>query len=207
MEAIYGFARMGEEVMRYIMGMETELQHTALYSHDMNNDTKSLVQTLQFFQSPLMKNQPFERINMLLKQAEDVAVRLNQTFQLNRDRSSLIMKSIRGEYEKIPIDITSLIKTTHGKFLLLAQKQKVNLIVEIPQKSYVINGNPNDLIRVMDNLIANALRYVPVDGRITFKGQEKEEGFPQIPIRNQCWQRMILPLSLALKYTQCYRQQ
>src|SRR5205814_1676732 len=49
--AIHAFARMGEEVMRYIMGMETELNHTALYSHDMNNDTKSLVQTLQFLQS------------------------------------------------------------------------------------------------------------------------------------------------------------
>jgi hypothetical protein len=43
LNAFYALGRMGEEVMRYVMGMETELTHTAIYSHDMNNDTKSLV--------------------------------------------------------------------------------------------------------------------------------------------------------------------
>jgi signal transduction histidine kinase len=146
--------------------METELNHTALYSHDMNIDTKSLVQTLQFLQSPLAVRQPKEKLNSLLHQAEDVAVRLNQSFEMNRDRSSLIMKSIRGEYERSPIDIVKCVRASTSKYFLLAEKKKIELKTRIPDNSVTVEGNPTDLIRVVDNLLNNALRYVDAGGHI-----------------------------------------
>ncbi len=164
--AIHSFARMGEEVVRYIMGVEMELNHTAVYSHDMNNDTKSLVQTLQFLQSPMASQQPKEKINVLLEQAEDVATRLNQTFELNQDRSVLLMKSMRGEYKKSPIDITQCIRTSCEKYYSPAEKKKIELITKIPDESVIVEGNQNDLVRMLDSLINNAMRFSDPGGKV-----------------------------------------
>lgn len=174
LDAITAFARMGEEIMRYIMGMEAELQHTALYSHDMNLDTKTLVQTLQSIQADFDKPNESEKVDILLKEAEDVAMRLNQTFQLNRDRSNLIMKSIKGEYEKIPTDINRIIKASISKFKYIFQKQKVSIETQLPETQSVILANPDDLNRSFDNVIANILRFIPNSGKI--KIHQYEEG-------------------------------
>jgi two-component sensor histidine kinase len=175
--ALYSFARMGEEVMRYIMGMEAELNNTALYSHDMNNDTKSLVQTLQYLQSPLAAKQNRERVVSLLRQAEDVAVRLNQSFQLNRDRSSLIMRSIRGDYDKSPVDITGIVRLSYSKFVLQAEKKGVALTLECEPGPILVLANELDLIRVFDNLVGNALRYVSDGGIIHIKATSSPDAF------------------------------
>ena len=174
---IFSYGRMGEEIMRYIMGMEHEVKHAALYSHDMNNDTKSLVQTLQFVRSPLGKMAQPEKISKMLMLAEDVAVRLNQSFALNRDRSSLILKSIKGEYEKKQIDIVQLLKESCGKFLLRADEKKINFKFTFPDHPIVVLGDAGDLIRILDNLLSNAFRYVKPEGNITVLGAVEETGF------------------------------
>jgi K+-sensing histidine kinase KdpD len=180
-QAIDSFARMAEEIMRYIIGMETELNHTALYSHDMNNDTKSLLQTIQFLRSPLAKSQPIEKIESLLKLTEDVATRLNNSFQLNRDRSNLIMKAIRGEYERQILDATKLVAISAGKYMLQAEEKLIELKVKIQEAPAYVLGNSNDLIRITDNLIGNGLRYVDPHGHIIVDAGAVE-GFFQITI-------------------------
>jgi signal transduction histidine kinase len=170
--AFYAFARLGEEVMRYILGMEKELIHTADYSHDMNNDTKSLVQTLQYLQSPLASKQPREKINLLLHQAEDVAMRLNQTFELNTDRSELIMKSIRGEYQRGPVDISRAVRMSCAKYISIAEKKNIALKTRIPSERSIVEGNASDLTRVVDNLINNSMRYIKSGGEIELTCQE-----------------------------------
>jgi len=182
-KAVFAFARMSEEIMRYITGMETELNHMALYSHDMDNDTKSLVQTLQFLHSPMAKTQPPETLEKLIKQAEDVAARLNFTFKENRDRSSLIMKTIRGEYEKQPVDITKLVRTSCGKYVLQAQENQVGYEVTVQESPALVMGNSNDLIRIVDNLVGNALRYVDASGHIWVKAEATAESF-QITVKD-----------------------
>ena len=176
-QAVYSFGRMGEEIMRYIMGMEHEVRHASLYSHDMNNSTKSLVQTLQFVRSPLGKMAKPEKVDQMLLQAEDVATRLNQSFTLNRDRSALILKSIKGQYEKNPVELVRLIRESCGKFSLTAEEKQVNLDVSYPSSSIMVEGNADDLVRMMDNLISNALRYVKSGGKISVDGEETPRGF------------------------------
>jgi len=177
LETLDSFGRMGQEVMRYIMGMEYEINYGALYSHDMCNDTKSLAQTLQFLRSPLGKQTQAEKANELLKRAEDVASRLNQSFQLNRDRSALILKSIRGEYEREPVDMSQLVRESFGKFILDSEKRGIHLIQGALPNSMMVHGNANDLVRVLDNLLSNALRYVNKGGKISVEGKPNKNQF------------------------------
>jgi signal transduction histidine kinase len=169
------YQRIGEDIMRYIYGMEHEIRHAALYSHDMNNDTKALVQALQFLNSPLSKNVPDDRLSKIIKQAEDVATRLNQSFQLNRDRSALILKSIRGEYVTDNQNLVDLIKESFGKFILRADEQKISYRCILPDLSCRVLANASDTIRVMDNLLSNAFRYVNENGEIKVELTIKNE--------------------------------
>jgi signal transduction histidine kinase len=174
---IFSYGRMGEEIMRYIMGMEHEVRHAALYSHDMNNDTKSLVQTIQFVRSPLGEMAQPEKVKKMLLQAEDVAVRLNQSFALNRDRSALILKSIKGEYEKIKVNIVLLISESTSKFMLRAEGMKIKFQVNVPVMPVYVEGNPDDLVRLIDNLLSNAFRYVIEGGAVSVIGALGGHGF------------------------------
>lgn len=179
LETFKSFSQMGLEIMRYITSMETELNHTALYSHDMNHDIRSIMQTIQFLHSPMAKTAPPERLESLLSGAERVAENLFQSFQTNRDRSVLIMKIIRGDYEKKEVNISRILKNSTEKFSLQAEKSGVAYLVNIETMSRPVLGNEEDLTRVIDNLISNAFRYVPesgahlaVTGRTTDKGYE-----------------------------------
>ena len=174
LDAISALARMGEEIMRYIMGMETELRNTSLYSHDMAHDVRTIIQTLEFVVSPMAEKQPKEKISHLLNQAKGVALRLSEIFQLNRNRSSLILRAVRGEYEKTPISLTKLITLSLQKFSFLAETQKITLNSHIPESATTLLGNESDLIRVFDNLLTNALRYTPPRGTINVKTLEKD---------------------------------
>jgi len=166
LNALTIFSRMGGEVMRYIMAMENEVDNAALYSHDMNNDTKSVVQTLQFLKSPLGKKLDVVIYDSLIQQTQDVATRLNQTFQFNQDRSVRLLKSIRGEYERKPLDVVKILNESIGKFILRARDENIYLEKDIPDEPVMVEGDEDDLIRVSDNLIGNAFRYTPPAGRI-----------------------------------------
>jgi signal transduction histidine kinase len=183
LEAIYAFTRMAEEIMRYIMGMETELRNTSLYSHDMANDIRAVTQTLEFLENPLIAKQSPEKIRSLVHQARDVAGRLMETYEHSRDRSNLILRAVRGEYEKSPVEVTHLVRVSCNKFALQAEKQKINLTFDIQDKSVVVIGSENDLIRIVDNLISNALRYVNAGGAITVTAKE-HGAFFQIEVQD-----------------------
>lgn len=176
-EALDAFTRMGEEIMRYIMGMETELRNTSLYSHDMAHDVRSIIQTLEFVLSPMAAGQPKEKVNNLISKAKEVAFRLNDIFQMNRDRSSLILRAVRGEYEKAPVEMTAIVNSTVQKYSLEAEQKKVNLSIRVQPKPYTFQGNDGDLRRVVDNLVSNALRYVPSGGSIEVDAHEDPKGF------------------------------
>lgn len=177
MDAVEAFACMGEEMIRYIFSLERELTNTSDYSHDMNNDTKSLVQTLQYLQSSLSAKQPREKILLLLKQAEDVATRLNQTFELNSDRSQLIMKSIRGEYDRTPVDIAKLARLSCARFISTTEKKNISLKTNIPDRPILVEGNAADLSRMIDNMINYAMRYSNPGGQIEIEGRERADQF------------------------------
>ncbi|OVE76668.1 hypothetical protein BVX98_05125 [bacterium F11] len=180
LKAIYSFGRMGEEIMRYIMGMEHEVRNTALYSHDMNNDTKSLLQFLHFLLSPQSEKSPKDKIHGLLKQSADIMARLNQTFQLNRDRSTLILRSIKGEYDMEPVDVVSLCRESMSKVKAKMKQSSVEFSLNLPIQAVIVKGNSYDLIRVLDNLLNNALRYVKPGGKIDVSGKVNDGVFETV---------------------------
>lgn len=178
LEMMDSYAQMGTEVMRTIMAMETELSQTSLYSHDINHDIRSITQTLEFLKSPMARSQPEEKVLNLVTQAEKVAGHLYEWFQDNRDRSAMIMKTIRGEYAKEPVKLSDIVKISTGKFTLQAEKAGVAYKVDIEPYVEPFQGNETDLTRVIDNLISNALRHLPEQGgQLTITSRRKDSNY------------------------------
>jgi signal transduction histidine kinase len=176
LEAIYRFSRLGEELMRYILGMEQEIRHTANYSHNMANRIKGLLSSLQFVLSPFAKSSLSEPMRKMLELAQDAAGGLNQSFERNTKRSNLILRLVRDEYETEPLDVGQIMKKTCEGFEHQAQEKEIHLSIQFDGPAMVA-GNKDDLIQLIENLIGNALRYVPLGGHIAVKGENINGSF------------------------------
>ncbi len=73
--------------------------------------------------------------------------------------------------QTIPVDLTQLLKTVTRTFALQAEQKPVRFTTDFDQSAQKIRADPVKLSWVVSNLIANALRYTPVDGTITLSSQ------------------------------------
>jgi signal transduction histidine kinase len=93
------------------------------------------------------------------------------------------MKSVRGEYERFPTDITECIRSSCSKYSLLAEKKGIMLVAQIPSKQSFVDGNPQDLVRALDSLLTNAIRFNTSGGRVEVLCEEIPGAF-QIRIKD-----------------------
>jgi len=75
------------------------------------------------------------------------------------------------------------VRASYEKFSILAEKEKVNLNSDIFPEPVMIMGDSNDLMRAVDNLLSNALRYVSKKGEILIR-TSKDNGTYVITIRD-----------------------
>ena len=69
--------------------------------------------------------------------------------------------------EKLPIDLTRLLRSLVEQVSHLANSQKLELVGEIPEDSIVVDGDVAALERVFINLLSNAIKFTDEGGKIT----------------------------------------
>lgn len=67
----------------------------------------------------------------------------------------------------LPTDITSLVQSATAPFEAAAAAQGVTLVITLPDQIAPVYADADRVRQVLQNLIANALRYTPHDGTIT----------------------------------------
>lgn len=87
-----------------------------------------------------------------------------------------LLDLVRGEraaitLQTIPVDFTQLLKTVTRTFTLQAEQKPVRFTTDFDESAPQMRADPVKLSWVVSNLIANALRYTPVDGTITLSSQ------------------------------------
>jgi signal transduction histidine kinase len=75
--------------------------------------------------------------------------------------------------EMNPTDFSELIEQTAAKFIPLAAKKRIALETTITAHLW-INGNKERLQQLVGNLIQNAIKYTPPDGRIDLSLKDNE---------------------------------
>jgi heavy metal sensor kinase len=74
-----------------------------------------------------------------------------------------------------PVDLGRLAEEVVDQYGPQAERAKVQLSAEVPDRPVLVSGDAPLLSRVAENLVANALRHVPPGGRVTVATAAKGE--------------------------------
>lgn len=88
------------------------------------------------------------------------------------------------------VDIAALVENVVSEYQTIAAREKVQVRVESSEETILIPGDPDRLAQVINNLLENAVRYTPPQGRIdvqvsrrndlvTIKVQDTGNGIPE----------------------------
>jgi two-component system sensor histidine kinase VicK len=77
-----------------------------------------------------------------------------------------------GQLPKQPIVLNTYLNTQLAAHRLAAQAKGVALVLELPPQAVQANLNPNKFGRVVDNLLANALKFTPSGGHVRVRLSE-----------------------------------
>jgi signal transduction histidine kinase len=99
-----------------------------------------------------------------------VSLALEQTYLLERlvdDLRLLTLAETRQlHFEKKPVDLAKLAEHTVDLFSAEAREKNISLFLEKGNGDFTIELDPQRTEQIVGNLIGNALRYIPEDGKI-----------------------------------------
>ncbi len=118
---------------------------------------------------------------------ENVHIILDEAQRLNRLVADLRIISLAEAGElpltKRPSNLTALLERTVIAHAPQAQQQGVELKVETNADLPELNMDPDRMVQVLGNLVSNALRYTPADGRIILCAQQIDDRI-QLSVRD-----------------------
>jgi two-component system sensor histidine kinase BaeS len=73
-----------------------------------------------------------------------------------------------------PVDVNNLMRDVHTHYLTLFTQKRITLNLELASGILKANLDPSRFTQVLNNILNNALRYTPEDGRVELKTQATE---------------------------------
>jgi signal transduction histidine kinase len=78
--------------------------------------------------------------------------------------------------QRAPLDLRALLASMLDRFALRAQDKGVTLTAELPDQLPSLKGDADRLAQVFGNLIDNALKYTPANGRVVLAAAARPDG-------------------------------
>ncbi len=132
-------------------------------SHDLRTPLASLqgfLQTIKLKQDSLTQQQINAYISRCLKSSQSINGFVNQIFELAHLESGQVTINL----ENFPI--AELLYDTIEKFSIASERKHISISLEIANEDLMITTDIAKLERIMSNLIENALRHTPKNGKI-----------------------------------------
>ncbi|WP_444994412.1 ATP-binding protein [Aliikangiella sp. IMCC44359] len=144
-------------------------------SHDLRTPLASLqgfLETIKLKQGALSREENLSYVNRCLKNAYSLKGFVDQIFELAHLESGQVTVSL----EKFPI--ADLLYDMVDKFSLSAQRKNIEIEVEMSENDLMVVTDIAKLERILTNLIENAIRHTPQNGKIclgAFIGEQSND--------------------------------
>jgi two-component system, sensor histidine kinase len=148
----------------------------AMLGHELRNPLASITTGLELMRMTL-DQEPEETTNVQLLRTQGILER--QTRHLARLVDDLLdlarIRSGKIELRKSCVELHDLLEQAIHNSRPLIDAQKHELSVELPDEAVELHGDSVRLVQVFSNLLNNAARYTPVDGRIVVRAERKAD--------------------------------
>jgi predicted ATPase/signal transduction histidine kinase len=125
-------------------------------------------------QSQMLLKNHFGEINEKQKQSVETILRnTNRLIRLTDDILTISkMKAGVLKYEMEENNLVNIIENSFGNMELTAKDKKINLVKKHPEQLPEVKCDRDRINQVIENLIGNALKFTPENGRITVEAKQ-----------------------------------
>ena len=134
---------------------EMRVDFVANASHELRTPLASLSGFIDTLQGPARDDpQARERFLAIMKEQANRMARLIDDL-LSLSRIELKAHVQPGQH----VDIAAIVRQVVDGLQTLARDREVDIVVDLPSESLIVRGDRDELIRVFENLVENALKY------------------------------------------------
>ncbi|MBS7529582.1 sensor histidine kinase [Hazenella sp. IB182353] len=160
------FTQMGRKLNQSFQQLEdgerARRELIANVSHDLRTPIAVVQSMLEALQDDLIKDQETREryFTTSLKEIERLSSLIHDLFELSK------LEAGQERFEPIRADLESILLEVLDAHTVVIQEKKIDLQVKVPEQLPFLYMMPNKIIRVIGNLLQNAIRHSPPNGII-----------------------------------------
>jgi signal transduction histidine kinase len=143
-------------------------------SHDLRTPLASMqgyLDTLLIKQDSMDAGTTKEYLSIARKHCSRLGTLINDLFELSKLDSNIIQPELEA------FSMAELIQDVSHEFSHQATQKQIDLRLELLEGNTNVSADIGLMQRVLENLIGNALKHTPNNGKITIKLEYKDDGF------------------------------
>ncbi|MDI6740669.1 MAG: ATP-binding protein, partial [Candidatus Edwardsbacteria bacterium] len=144
-------------------------EFVGMLSHDLRNPLSAIIATLELALDGSLGDLNENQKQFLTNAMNDSCRMLGM---LNDLLDGYKYDAVQVKLEKTPFDITQVIANLAAEFSSLAREREIELLQDMPIRLNVV-ADESKINRVVSNLLSNALKFAPKQGRIVVTAVEK----------------------------------
>ncbi|MBI4970615.1 MAG: hybrid sensor histidine kinase/response regulator [Candidatus Omnitrophica bacterium] len=156
---------------------ELKSEFISSVSHEFRNPLNSIRESVELVLDGVV-NANEEKGRRILEIAKTSAERLTILVNDLLDFSKL--EAGKMKMEKEPADIKRIVQDAVDSMRPLAEKKRLKLEIVPPTEKIVVFADPLRIIQVLTNLISNAIKFTPEDGRIDVIAEPFDDPKPPV---------------------------
>ncbi|MCB0293313.1 MAG: histidine kinase, partial [Calditrichaeota bacterium] len=117
-------------------------------------------------------------LGIIIKESERLTRLINQLLDLQKIESDTM------EWKISPVDVGEVIQDAINATSQLMLEKDIHLKLELPEGTQIVNGDRDQLIQVMLNLISNAIKFATDQNGVIIVRLLKNDGFVQIDVED-----------------------
>ncbi|MEM6726744.1 MAG: ATP-binding protein, partial [Bacteroidota bacterium] len=134
-------------------------------AHEIKNPLTPMKLSIQYLQRAVGSSDP-EQVEALVKRVTDTLVEQIDNLSHIASEFSSFAKMPRAQSQRI--ELNPVVQSVYDLF---KERENMELALELPEREYMVYADKNQLMRVFNNLIKNAIQAIPDDrfGKINVK--------------------------------------